>query len=163
MLIKISIGGPILLAHSRIGLNGKIFRRYKFRTMLDVEEHLSRHLTQSHHVAREWQVNALGQILRNAGIDELPQLINVLRGDMSCIGPRPATAMELQRYGTHAADYLKMRPGLIGLWQISDREGQSYTHRVELDRLYACNWSMRLDLAIIVRTAAAALKFNQAV
>lgn len=163
LLIKFSMGGPALLAHSRIGLNGKVFRRYKFRTMTnDAEENLSRNLARGHHVACEWKVTALGQILRSAGIDELPQLINVLRGDMSLIGPRPATTMELQRYGAHVTEYLKMRPGLTGLWQISARDSSSCAQRIELDGLYARSWSMRLDLAIITRTVAATLKLNQA-
>ncbi len=172
LLIKVTMGGPILFAHSRVGLNGKVFRCYKFRTMVNnAEERLRRYLDQDPHVAREWQetcklaqdprVTFLGQILRKASIDELPQLINVLRGDMSCVGPRPVTAIELQRYGARAADYLKTRPGLTGLWQVSGRNSLSYASRVELDGLYVCNWTMLLDLAILVRTIPAILKFNQ--
>lgn len=168
LLIKATMGGPILFAHSRVGLNGKVFRCYKFRTMVnDAEEHLRRYLDQDRAVAREWRetckrahgprMTALGQILRKAGIDELPQFINVLRGDMSCVGPRAASSAELQRDGAYAADYLSMRPGLTGLWQITGR----YIHRAELDRLYARNWSLRLDLAILVRTIPAILKADQ--
>jgi exopolysaccharide production protein ExoY len=172
LLIKVTMGGPVLFAHSRIGLNGKVFRCYKFRTMVNnAEERLRRYLDQDPSVAREWQetcklaqdprVTSLGQILRKASIDELPQLINVLRGDMSCVGPRPITAIELQRYGARAADYLKTRPGLTGLWQVSGRNSLSYASRVELDGLYVSNWTMLLDLAILIRTIPAILKFNQ--
>ncbi|NJO21901.1 MAG: exopolysaccharide biosynthesis protein [Sphingomonadales bacterium] len=173
LLIKATMGGPVLFAHSRVGLNGKVFRCYKFRTMVnDAEERLRRYLDQDPRIAREWQetcklahdprVTSLGQLLRKASVDELPQLINVLRGDMSCVGPRPITAIELQRYGARAADYLKTRPGLTGLWQVSGRSSLSYASRVELDGLYVRNWSMLLDLAILVRTLPAILKFNQA-
>ena len=172
LLIKVTMGGPVLFAHSRVGLNGKVFRCYKFRTMVNnAEERLRRYLDRDPHVAREWEetcklaqdprVTSLGQILRKASIDELPQLINVLRGDMSCVGPRPVTAIELQRYGARAADYLKTRPGLTGLWQVSGRNSLSYASRVELDGLYVCNWTILLDLAILVRTIPAILKFNQ--
>lgn len=170
LFIKLTMGGPVLLAHSRVGLNGKVFRCYKFRTMVnDAEEPLRRYLDQDPRNAREWQasklarnphVTALDQILRKAGIDRLPQLINVLRGDMSCVGPRPVIAAELQRYGAQAADYLKCRPGLTGLWQLSPN-CPSYVNRVALDGLYTLNWSLLLDLAILVRTIPAILKFDQ--
>jgi exopolysaccharide production protein ExoY len=172
LLIKLTMGGPVLLAHSRVGLNGKVFRCYKFRTMInDAEERLRGHLDQYPRIVRKAQdgcelahdprVTAFGQILRKAGVDELPQLINVLRGDMSCVGPRPVTAIELQRYGAQAVDYLKTRPGLTGLWQVSSGNSSSCAHRFELDGLYVRNWSMFLDLAILVRTIAALLKLNQ--
>ncbi|MFM9849186.1 MAG: sugar transferase [Hyphomicrobiaceae bacterium] len=172
LCIKLTMGGPVLLAHSRVGLNGKVFRCYKFPAMVNsAEGSLRRHLDQDPRVVREGQdacepahdprVTAFGQILCKAGIDELPQLINVLRGDMSCVGPRPVTARELQRYGAHAADYLKTRPGLTGLWQVSGGNNPSYANRVELDGLYVRNWSMLLDLAILARTIRAIFKFNQ--
>lgn len=170
LFIKLTMGGPVLLAHSRVGLNGKVFRCYKFRTMLnDAEEPLRRYLDQTPRGARAWQasklapnphVSAVGQILRKAGIDRLPQLINVLRGDMSWVGPRPVIAAELEYYGTQAADYLKCRPGLTGLWQLSPN-CPSYVNRVALDGLYVLNWSLLLDLAILVRTIPAILKFDQ--
>jgi exopolysaccharide production protein ExoY len=174
LVIKLTIGRPVLVAQSRVGLNGKVFPCYKFRTMdNDAEERLRHYLDQDPGTARHGQkacklahdprVTAFGQILRKSGIEELPRLINVLRGDMSCVGPRPVTAAELQHYGARAADYLKSRPGLTGLWQVSGRNGVTYANRVELDGLYARNWSMLLDLAILVRTIPALLKFNQAV
>ena len=172
LCIKLTMGGPVLLAHSRVGLNGKVFRCYKFRTMVNnAEERLRRYLDQDPRIVRQGQddcemahdprVTAFSQILRKAGIDELPQLVNVLRGDMSCVGPRPLTATEFHRYGAQAADYVKTRPGITGLWQVSGRTSSSCAHRLELDGLYVRNWSMLLDLAILVRTVPALLKLNQ--
>ena len=173
LLIKITMGGPILFGHSRVGLNGKVFQRYKFRIMAnDADEHLRRYLDRDPRIAREWQetrklancphVTPLGQILRKTRIDDLPQFINVLRGDMSCVGPRPVTAIELQRYSAYAVDYMKARPGLTGLGQISGRNSLSCAHRAELDGLYVRNWSMSFDLAILVRAIPSILKFDQA-
>lgn len=174
LLIKLTMGGPVLLAHSRVGLNGKVFRCYKFPTMAtDADDRLRRYLSgdlrmahpspQTCGLAGHPHAVALGQILRKAGIDELPQLINVLRGDMSCVGPRPVIASELQRYGAQVADYLKARPGLTGLWQVSGGNSLSCANRIELDGLYVRNWSMFLDLAILVRTIPAVSKINQTV
>jgi exopolysaccharide production protein ExoY len=128
-------------------------------------------LDQYPRITREWQetrklangprVTALGQFLRKARIDDLPQFINVLRGDMSCVGPRPVTAIELRRYEAYAGDYMKTRPGLTGLCQISGRDSLSCAHRVVLDGLYVRNWSILLDLAILVRAIPAILKFDQ--
>ncbi len=171
LLIKLTTGGPVLFAHSRVGLNGKVFRCYRFRTMVNAaEEPLRGYLDQDPRSAHEWQacklarnpqVTTLGQILRKAGIDEAPQLINVLRGDMSCVGPRPVVAAELERYGPQAADYLKTRPGLTGLWQVSRRNSPTYANRVALDGLYIRNWSLLLDLAILARAISSILKFDQ--
>jgi exopolysaccharide production protein ExoY len=172
LLIKLTMGGPVLFAHRRIGLNGKPFPCYKFRTMVnDAEERLSRYLAQDPHIAREWsearklehdpRVTMLGRVLRKSSLDELPQLVNVLRGDMSCVGPRPVVAAELERYGASVTDYLSTRPGLTGLWQISGRNSVSYATRVALDSAYTRNWSVLLDLAIVVRTIPALLKFDE--
>lgn len=157
LLIMLSMGGPVLFAQPRVGLNGRGFRRYKFRAMVNDTE-ARRHPCKHAHDPR---VTTLGQILRKTRIDELPQLINVLRGDMSCVGPQPVSAADLERYGAQAADYLKTRPGLTGLWQVSGRNSPSCANRVVLDGLYIRNWSLLLDLAILVRTIGAALKFNQ--
>lgn len=172
LLIKLTMGGPVLFAHRRIGLNGKPFPCYKFRTMVnDAEERLSRYLAQDPRIAREWsearklehdpRVTMLGSVLRKSSLDELPQLVNVLRGDMSCVGPRPVVAAELERYGASVTDYLSTRPGLTGLWQISGRNSVSYATRVALDSAYTRNWSILLDLAIVVRTIPALLKFDE--
>ena len=170
-LIWLSMGRPILFTHKRIGRHGAEFPCFKFRTMAnDGPEILSRHLAANPEAAREWnegqklmhdpRVTWLGRLLRKASIDELPQLLNVLRGEMSCIGPRPIIAEELERYGEDAAQYVKARPGLTGLWQVSGRSRLSYPERVALDAHYVRNWSLRLDLKILMKTVPVLLKFD---
>jgi exopolysaccharide production protein ExoY len=172
-LIKMTMGGSIFFAHFRIGYRGRRFRCYKFRTMVaDAEEVLARHLASDPHVAQEWletrklrndpRVTFVGRLLRKSSLDELPQLINVLRGDMSCVGPRPIVAQELQRYGAHAAEYLRTRPGLTGMWQVSGRSTLDYANRVALDCHYVRHWSLWTDLAIIGKTVFAVMKFDEA-
>ena len=155
LLIKLSMGGPVVLAQPRVGLNGKMFRRYRFRLIDDAEAGL--HLSTS---APDAPVTMLCQILRRTRIAELPQLINVLQGDMSCVGPRPVSPAELEPYGAHAADYLKARPGLTGLCQVSGPESLGAANPATLAGAYVRNWSLLLDLAILGRTFAAAFKGN---
>jgi exopolysaccharide production protein ExoY len=172
VLIKLTMGGPIIFGHPRIGRNGSSFRCYKFRTMIaDGEEVLTRRLQSDPQAAREWsetrklrndpRVTILGQVLRKSSLDELPQLINVLRGEMSCVGPRPVVKEELERYGSSAEEYLKCRPGLTGIWQVSGRNKIEYAHRVTLDSYYVRTWSLWLDLVILVKTIPALLTFDE--
>ncbi|UVC19137.1 sugar transferase [Mesorhizobium onobrychidis] len=172
LLIKVTTGGPVLFVHRRIGFNGKVFDCYKFRTMVpNAEEVLERHLNSNPQAAQEWAANQklkcdprilfLGKMLRKSSLDELPQLFNILRGDMSCVGPRPVVADELQRYGAASHEYLKTRPGLTGLWQINGRNMTEYSHRVLLDTQYVRTWSLRRDLSILMRTIPAIMKFDQ--
>jgi exopolysaccharide production protein ExoY len=138
----------------------------------DAEEVLARHLASAPHVAQEWletrklkndpRVTPVGRLLRKSSLDELPQLINILRGEMSCVGPRPIVTGELQRYGAHAAEYLRTRPGLTGIWQVSGRNTLDYADRVALDCHYVQNWSLWTDLAIIGKTVFAVMKFDEA-
>jgi exopolysaccharide production protein ExoY len=162
-LIYIRDPGPVLFAHSRIGKDGKSFRCYKFRTMaMDGDALLERHLAIDSHAAREWQdtrklksdprVTPLGEVLRKASIDELPQLINILRGEMSVVGPRPIVIEEAHHYGPAIMDYLSVRPGLTGLWQVSGRNDVGYRERVHLDQMYVRNRSFLGDMQIILRT-----------
>lgn len=172
LLIKATTGGPVLFVHRRIGFNGKVFDCYKFRTMVpNAEEVLERHLSCDPQAAQEWAANQklkcdprilfFGKMLRKSSMDELPQLFNVLRGDMSCVGPRPVVADELQRYGAASHEYLKTRPGLTGLWQINGRNMTKYSHRVLLDTQYVRTWSLGRDLSILMRTIPAMMKFDQ--
>ncbi|MET3660358.1 sugar transferase [Aquamicrobium ahrensii] len=173
LLIKLTSKGPAVFSHQRIGFNGRTFRCYKFRTMVaDAEERLQAHLASDPHAAEEWskarklkhdpRLTVLGSLLRKSSLDELPQLFNILRGEMSCVGPRPIVAEELRRYGPVAKDYLRTRPGLTGLWQVTGRDSVDYAGRVMLDAQYVRNWSMRTDLLILIRTVGAVTKFDRA-
>ena len=166
--ILVMQGRPILIRHPRIGRNGATFPCLKFRTMVrDADAALSHHLASDPSAMLEWHANRklkndprvtpLGKILRETSLDELPQLVNIVRGDMSIVGPRPIVAQEIPRYGSAISDYQSVRPGLTGLWQCSGRNDTSYEQRVVLDREYVRSWSMRRDLAIILKTVPAVL------
>lgn len=171
-LIRMLMGGSVIFAQPRIGLGGRVFTCYKFRTMVaNGEEVLRRHLAADPAAAQEWKetrklvndprVGCLGNILRKSSIDELPQLFNVLRGDMSLVGPRPVVPDELEYYGRHVGSYLKARPGLTGVWQISGRNRLSYADRVAKDRHYVRHWSLAVDVAVLIKTIPAILKFSE--
>lgn len=156
-------GGPILFAHRRIGRGGRPFYCYKFRTMVPNAQELLADLLARDPVARaEWErdrklrndprVTRLGYWLRRFSFDELPQLFNILRGDMSFVGPRPVVAAELERYGPARMYYEMVRPGLTGLWQISGRNDVDYERRVALDTWYVRNWTLWYDIVILFRT-----------
>jgi exopolysaccharide production protein ExoY len=167
-MIKLSDGGPVFYRHWRIGHARQPFGCLKFRTMvMEGDEVLRQHLATSTHASREWnqtrklkrdpRVTAVGAVLRRLSLDELPQLINILRGDMSIVGPRPIVSDEVEMYGPHAELYFRARPGLTGLWQVSGRNDKSYNERVKLDCTYVSSWSLSTDLMIIVRTIPAVL------
>jgi exopolysaccharide production protein ExoY len=168
LLVKLSDGGSVLYGHRRVGRNGNDFLCLKFRTMAENgDEILRAHFARNPEARREWlatrklqhdpRVTRVGLVLRKLSLDELPQLINILRGDMSFVGPRPVVEDELELYGTAVECYLKSRPGLTGLWQISGRNNVSYNSRVEFDRNYVENWSFARDIVIIVKTFPAVL------
>ena len=171
-LIYLTMGRPIFFSHKRVGFNGTTFKCYKFRTMVgNAQERLAAHLRDNPRAAEEWRayhklkydprVTPLGTILRKSSLDEFPQLFNVLRGDMTCVGPRPVTTEELQRYGSSARCYMSTRPGLTGLWQVSGRSNANYDHRVALDTKYVTDWSPLLDIKILVRTIPAVFRFHE--
>lgn len=156
-------GGPVLFKHHRIGRYGAGFGCLKFRTMiLGAEECLDEYLSYHPEARAEWErdrkltfdprVTKIGRFLRISSLDELPQLLNVLRGEMSIVGPRPVTQEELAQYGGVAKLYRSVRPGITGLWQISGRNDTTYAARVSLDERYVRNWSLALDLGILLRT-----------
>jgi exopolysaccharide production protein ExoY len=172
LLIKLTESGPAIFAHSRVGFNGTTFRCYKFRTMVtNADQVLHDYLSSNPQAAEEWQekrklrrdprITLLGEMLRKSSLDELPQLFNILRGDMSCVGPRPIVVDELQRYGACAGDYLRTRPGLTGLWQVTGRSTTDYSRRVSLDSHYVRNWSLWIDLVILLRTTVVVMRFDQ--
>lgn len=162
-LVKLSDGGPAFFGHVRVGRYGRPFTCWKFRTMVpNGDEVLARHLTANPAVAEEWKaaqklrkdprVTAIGAFLRITSLDELPQLWNVLIGEMSLVGPRPVTRTELERYAKDRKFYLLVRPGLTGLWQVSGRNRTSYARRVALDRHYVQTWSFLGDVRILLKT-----------
>lgn len=160
--------GPALFRHRRVGFNGKHFDCLKFRTMAtDAPERLRRLIESDPVAAAEWSVSrklrhdprvtAIGAVLRKSSLDELPQLFNVLKGDMSIVGPRPVTEEELVRYSSAVNDYLACRPGITGLWQVSGRSTTTYNKRIACDTFYARNWSIALDAKIFIVTIPALL------
>lgn len=166
LLIKFSDGGSVFYGHRRIGRDGTPFFCLKFRTMAENgDELLAAHFAANPEAREEWastrklqndpRVTTAGSILRKLSLDELPQIINILRGEMSIVGPRPVVKDEIDLYGPSAVYYFKSRPGLTGLWQVSGRNDVSYDARIAFDRHYVENWSFRKDLWIIVKTVPA--------
>jgi Undecaprenyl-phosphate galactose phosphotransferase WbaP len=164
ILIKVSSPGPALFGHRRIGQDGRYFTVWKFRTMIvNADRVLATYLESNHRLQREWDLTQklkddprntpVGRFLRKVSLDELPQLWNVLRGEMSLVGPRPIVDSEVKHYDIDFSYYLKVRPGVTGMWQVSGRNDTSYTQRVSLDRFYVRNWSVWLDLYILAKTA----------
>jgi Undecaprenyl-phosphate galactose phosphotransferase WbaP len=162
LLVKLD-GGPIFYGHTRVGYGQRSFPCWKFRTMVVDADKVLAQLLENDPVAREiWntyyklpedpRINRFGRLLRKSSIDELPQLWNVIRGDMSLVGPRPITAKELEFYGTNAVEYLRCRPGITGIWQVSGRSELSFAERVALDTHYVRNWTFMMDVKIILRT-----------
>jgi Undecaprenyl-phosphate galactose phosphotransferase WbaP len=162
-------GGPAFFAHQRVGRGGKLFGCLKFRSMvIDSQARLETLLANDPTARAEWEatrklkndprITRIGRFLRSTSLDELPQLINVLRGEMSLVGPRPVQEAEIDRYyGASAAHYMAVRPGITGLWQVSGRSETSYESRVALDVAYVSRPSMIADLTILLRTPVAVL------
>ena len=168
VLIRFQDGGPAIFAHTRIGKNGRPFKCYKFRSMvMDAQGRLEALLASDADAAEEWardqklrndpRVTALGRFIRKSSLDELPQLFNILKGDMSVVGPRPIIADEMVRYGSHIEDYLSVTPGVTGLWQVSGRNHVSYDERVQMDASYARTWTVAGDIWITLKTVPAVL------
>jgi lipopolysaccharide/colanic/teichoic acid biosynthesis glycosyltransferase len=163
LLIKLDSKGPILVRVKRIGLRGSSFYKYKFRTMVpNAEEALKRLLeldpkiraeyTSTYKIANDPRITRFGSWLRKSSLDELPQVLNVLRGEMSWVGPRDILDTELAMYGEFGSKLLTVQPGITGLWQVSGRSKLSYAERVRLDSYYIDNISLLLDLKIILKT-----------
>lgn len=165
-MVKFTDGGSVFYGHRRIGHNGQEFRCMKFRTMVqNGEKVLQDYLRNNPEAYEEWRttrklqndprVTAVGAVLRKLSLDELPQLLNIVKGEMSIVGPRPVVEDELEMYEASAFYYLQTRPGLTGLWQVSGRNDVSYETRVAMDTMYVKNWSITKDLLIIMRTVPA--------
>lgn len=161
-------GGSPFFSHPRVGRGGRTFACHKFRSMRpEADAALAALLRENPEAAEKWRlhrklvddprVTRLGRFIRKTSIDELPQLINVIKGEMSLVGPRPITRSELERYGERASLYAAMKPGVTGLWQVSGRSDTAYGRRVELDAWYVENWSPWHDIAILAKTVPAVL------
>ncbi len=159
-VVKCSSKGPVFFRHKRLGLNGEEFYLLKFRTMvqdadarkMDFTPEQLREYVMCYKVKDDPRITPVGRVLRNTSIDELPQLINVLAGEMSLIGPRPVTKEELLKYGNSAEIFLSVRPGITGLWQVSGRSDLSYEDRVNLDVKYVMQCGPLQDMKILLRT-----------
>lgn len=162
-IIYFSTKGHPLFKHKRIGLNGRKFNVYKFRTMyIDADKRLEELLEEDENYRLEWEndfklkddprITKIGNFLRKTSLDELPQLINILQGKMSLIGPRPIIDQEIEKYGEYFEYFTAVKPGITGLWQVSGRNDVDYEERVQLDVWYVRNWSIGLDIQILLKT-----------
>jgi len=168
LAVRISMGHPVHFWQTRMGEGGQRFRFYKFRSMVRNSENILDEYLSKNDVARtQWdtfqklekdpRITPLGHFIRKLSLDELPQFWNVLKGDMSLIGPRPCMERQRSLYGKHWEHYCAMRPGITGLWQVSGRNRLSYAQRVELDAQYVNNWSLWLDIKILAKTVTAVI------
>ncbi len=166
-------GGPALFGHRRVGADGKPFRCWKFRSMVpNAEQALADVLRTDPTARREWRddfklkadprLTPIGRFLRVSSLDELPQLFNVVAGDMSLVGPRPIITDEIARYGDAFVQYCACRPGMTGIWQVSERRRVDYRRRVFFDQQYATDWSFLLDLSVLCRTVVVVIRRSDA-
>jgi Undecaprenyl-phosphate galactose phosphotransferase WbaP len=161
--VKLSSRGPVLFANDRIGRDGKRFKMWKFRSMfINSAAVLDDHLEANPDLREQWETNLklkydpritrIGRFIRATSLDELPQLWNVIKGDMSLVGPRPILLEEQARYGEYFRIYTSVSPGITGLWQVSGRSNTSYEERLQLVAYYVHNWSLWLDIYLLLRT-----------
>ena len=169
LIVKVSSPGPALYGHRRMGLGGKQFKALKFRTMVvDADKKLKELLDSDPELRKEWESNfklkndprvtKIGKFLRRTSFDEFPQLINILKGEMSLVGPRPIIEAEMEKYGENYERIFSVKPGLTGLWQISGRSNTDYLERIAYDTYYLQSWSVWLDLWILYRTPGQIIK-----
>jgi Undecaprenyl-phosphate galactose phosphotransferase WbaP len=169
LLVKLTSPGPVLYGHKRLGMNGRHFTAWKFRSMAnDSAERLRRMLESDPETKKEWEANhklrndprvtKIGKILRRISFDEFPQLINILKGEMSLVGPRPIVEAEVEKYGEDYGRIFSVKPGLTGLWQVSGRSDTDYNERVSYDTYYLQSWSVWLDLWVLFKTAGVVIK-----
>nr|WP_235801709.1 sugar transferase [Heyndrickxia coagulans] len=154
--------GPLIFKQKRVGKNGELFYIYKFRSMIvDADEKLKankvlyqKYLKNNYKLEPEEdpRITKLGRFLRKTSLDEIPQLINVIKGDMSLVGPRPVVEEELKEYGSKVKNFLSVKPGVTGYWQVSGRSNVGYPNRVDIELFYVENQSFKLDLSILIKT-----------
>lgn len=166
IIIKIDSKGPVFFAHDRIGKNGKPFKMYKFRTMHKNAQEMIKDFTEEQ--MKEWKENyklkddpritKVGNVLRKTSLDELPQIWNIIKGDLSIIGPRPIVTDELKKYGENKEKFLSVTPGLTGYWQANGRSDTTYEERMEMELYYVDHISWKLDIKIFFKTIIAVIK-----
>ena len=164
--IKIDSKGPVFFAHKRIGKNGKIIKLYKFRSMVINAEELIKSFTpeqmreykENYKLTNDPRITKVGKFLRKTSLDELPQLINIINGDLSIIGPRPVVADELEKYGVNKDKFLSVTPGLTGYWVANGRSNTTYEQRMEMELYYIDNLSLKMDIKVFFKTILSVLK-----
>ena len=169
ILIYIDSPGPVIFAHRRIGQHGQEFPCYKFRSMVpNAEAVLKEYLEKNAEARAEWKrdfklkhdprITRIGAFLRKTSLDELPQLFNVLKGEMSLVGPRPIIREEIAKYGDYIHDFYLVPPGITGMWQVNGRSDTTYEQRVQMDSWYVRNWSVWIDMMYLLKTVIVVLK-----
>ena len=164
--IKIDSKGPVFFAHKRIGKNGNIIKLYKFRSMVINAEELIKSFTpeqmreykENYKLTNDPRITKVGKFLRKTSLDELPQLINIINGDLSIIGPRPVVADELEKYGTNKDKFLSVTPGLTGYWAANGRSNTTYEQRMEMELYYIDNLSLKMDIKVFFKTILSVVK-----
>lgn len=166
IIIKCDSRGPVFYKHHRIGKNGKPFKMYKFRSMeLDADKKLDelsdemkKEFEENYKITDDPRITKIGKILRKTSLDELPQFVNVIRGELSLVGPRPIVEAELEKYGENKDKFLSVIPGITGYWQANGRSDVTYERRMELELYYVDNASFWLDIVILFKTVFAVFK-----
>ena len=166
LAIKIESKGPVFFKHTRIGEKGKIIKLYKFRSMVENAEDLIKTFTpeqmkeykENYKLTDDPRITKIGKFLRKTSLDELPQLINIIKGELSIIGPRPVVQDELEKYGTDAEKFLSVTPGLTGYWAANGRSSTSYEERMKMELFYVDNLSLKLDIQVFFKTIISVIK-----
>lgn len=166
IIVKLDSEGKVFFIHERLGKDGKIIKVYKFRTMVNNAEQVFKNLPvemktefgEKFKLKNDPRVTKAGRFLRKSSLDELPQLINIIKADMSVVGPRPIVKKEIQKYGIYAEKLLSVKPGLTGMWQVSGRTNCTYQERIKLDMDYIDKRSFWIDIVIILKTVGAVYK-----
>ena len=169
--IKIESKGPVFFKHARIGKNGKIIKLYKFRSMVINAEELIKSFTpeqmkeykENYKLTNDPRITKIGKFLRKTSLDELPQLLNIIKGDLSIIGPRPVVTDELKKYGANTEKFLSVTPGLTGYWAANGRSCTTYEQRMQMELYYIDNLSLKMDVKVFFKTIEAVIKKEGAI
>lgn len=171
IIIKLDSEGPVIYKHYRLGKNGKVFGMYKFRTMVNNADEILKNFTKEqkeefekfYKLENDPRITRVGDFLRKTSLDELPQILNIFKGDMSIIGPRPVILKEIEKFGDLKDKYLSVLPGLTGWWACNGRSNTTYDERIELEMYYIDNQSFKLDIECFFKTILAVIKRNGAI